>query len=198
MVHAQPPGPVAGVLAFAAHHVVAADVDPAWVHERLAPGDLSAPVGPEFLGALAVELGRSADNLDVVLAAPALPGPPPVDLTESDLDEVADHPRVARASRYRTDVMVHTTGDGTGLLITGRGLAGRWEVAFEVAEVARGRGLGRALVRAARHVVPESATLFVAVAPGNVPSLRAVLADGGWVPIGAEVLFPEPDRKSVV
>ena len=28
----QPPGPVAGVLAFCGHNVIAADVDPAWVH----------------------------------------------------------------------------------------------------------------------------------------------------------------------
>ncbi|MBA2280829.1 MAG: GNAT family N-acetyltransferase, partial [Acidimicrobiia bacterium] len=59
----QPPGPVAGILAFAAHHVVAADVDPAWVHEQLPPGDLVAPVGPVFVGALAERLGVRPSSL---------------------------------------------------------------------------------------------------------------------------------------
>jgi hypothetical protein len=34
--------------------------------------------------------------------------------------------------------------------------------------------------------------VFVQVAPGNVSSLRAVLAAGGFRPIGAEVLYPGP------
>lgn len=32
----QPPGPVAGLLAFTGHHVVAADVDPEWVASKMA------------------------------------------------------------------------------------------------------------------------------------------------------------------
>jgi hypothetical protein len=32
----------------------------------------------------------------------------------------------------------------------------------------------------------------VQVAPGNVPSLRAVLAAGGFAPIGGEILFARP------
>ena len=64
----QPPGPVAGILAFAAHHIIAADVEPAWVHERLEPWDLPAPVGAAFVGALTEKLGAPPDSLDVVLA----------------------------------------------------------------------------------------------------------------------------------
>jgi GNAT superfamily N-acetyltransferase len=184
----QPPGPVAGVLAFAAHHVVAADVDPAWVRARLPDGDLSAPVGSAFVGELTERLGVGPDNLDVVFAghgtgrgAGDLLEPAPLDL---------DHPRVARSAAYRTDVRVHTTTGAEGLLIVARGLALRWEAAFEVDEAARGRGLGRALVSSALDLVPEGEPLFVAVAPGNVPSLRAVLATGRFTPIGAEILFP--------
>jgi len=37
-----PERPAAAVLAFTGHHVVAADVDPAWVVKRCPPGDLIA------------------------------------------------------------------------------------------------------------------------------------------------------------
>ena len=187
----QPPGPVAGVLAFTAHHVVAADVEPEWVHARLAPWDLSGPMGPRFLAELGERLGRQGDNIDVVLAAPAAAGSePPLPLEEIDADP--SHPRVARAAHYRTDVRVYEAAGGDGVLILGRGLARRWEAAFEVEPAARGRGLGRALVAAARSLVPDGEHVYVQVAPGNVTSLRAVLAAGGFTPIGGEILFPPP------
>lgn len=207
----QPPGPVAGILAFAAHHVVAADVDPAWVHARLPRGDFAAPVGPAFVSALADRLGRTFDNLDVVLAAPALggraggpagvsaarlgqPGPAgrELGLVEQPVD--GDHPRLARARRYRTDLSAWATADGRGLLVVGRGLAGRWEAAVEVEPAARGRGIGRALAMAARELVPAGRHVFVQAAPGNVPSLRAVLAVG-FRPVGGEILFPEAAER---
>ena len=182
----QPPGPVAGILAFAAHHVVAADVDPGWVHELVPDGDFSAPVGPAFVAALAERLDRRFDNLDIVLVAAAAGGPPPVDLVEVPADH--DHPRVERARRYRTDVRAWETDGGNGLLVLGRGLASRWEAAFEVRPAARGAGLGRRLALAARHLVPDGGHVWAQVAPGNVPSLRVVLASG-FVPVGAEILF---------
>lgn len=185
----QPPGPVAGVLAFAGHHVVAADVDPAWVHERLPEADLSAPVGGHFVAALSDHLGRAGDNIDAVFVTHGEPGPPPIELVPATAE---DHPRLARADRYRRDVVAWETPDRDGLVLLGRGLALRWEVAFEVRDAARGAGLGRRLVAAARHLVPVGAPVWVQVAPGNVPSLRAVLAAGGFVPVGAEILFPDP------
>jgi GNAT superfamily N-acetyltransferase len=189
-VVAQPPGPVAGVLAFDGHHVVAADVDPAWVHDRLPPGDLSAPLHPAFLGALAERLGRPWDNLDAVFVGSGEPGDVLVPLQEAVPDHA--HPRVARAHAYRLDPSVYELPGGDGVLILGRGLSGRWEAAFEVAPPARGRGLGRGLVRSALRLVPLGEPVFVQVAPGNVSSTRAVLAAGGFVPIGAEVLYPDP------
>ena len=184
----QPPGPVAGVLAFDGHHVVAADVEAAWVHERLPHGDLSAPLHPAFLGALADRLDRPWDNLDAVFAGRGEAGDVvvPVEETEADLD----HPRVARAHAYRTDPTCYELPGGDGLLIVGRGLSGRWEAAFEVAPSQRGRGLGRGLVRSSLRLVPEGEPVFVQVAPGNVSSFRALLAAGGFRPIGAEVLYP--------
>lgn len=186
----QPPGPVAAVLAFDHHHVVAADVDPAWVHARLAPGDLSAPMQVDFLGALAEELGRTWDNLDAVFVGRGEPSEVELPLEQVEPDHA--HPRVARAHAYRLAPAVFETPGGAGLLVIGQGLAGRWEAAFEVAPEHRGRGLGRRLVRAARRLVPPGEPVFLQVAPGNVSSTRAVLAAGGFVPIGAEVLLPDP------
>jgi GNAT superfamily N-acetyltransferase len=184
----QPPGPVAGILAFAAHHVVAADVDPDWVHDQLAPGDFSAPVGPSFVAALAERLDRGYDNLDAVLVAPAGGGPVAAELDLAAVPADHAHPRAERARRYRSDVRAWEVEGGAGLLVLGRGLAGRWEAAFEVEPAARGRGLGRALASAARRLVPPGDHVWVQVAPGNVPSLRVALA-AGFTPVGAEILF---------
>lgn len=190
----QPPGPVAGVLAFDGHHVVAADIDPAWVRERLPAGDLGAPMHARFLGALGDRLGRTWDNLDAVFVGHGQAGE--VRLPLEPVDAHHDHPRVARAHGYRFDSAVYELPHAHGLLIVGRGLAGRWEAAFEVAPDQRGQGLGRRLARSALCLVPEGEPVFVQVAPGNVSSLRAVLGAGGYRPFGAEVLFPDPINEA--
>jgi GNAT superfamily N-acetyltransferase len=177
---------VDAVLGFTAHHVVAAGVDPALVAARLPDGDLSAPMGAAFLGWLGERLGSRPGSLDVVLAGEGLGGPPPLELTPGiDLDR---HERVGRALRYRDDLEVWTAQEGAGVLVLGRGLAGRREVAFEVDPGWRNRGLGRTLVAAARHLTPPGEPLFAQVAPGNVASLRVVEA-AGFRAVGGEVLF---------
>jgi GNAT superfamily N-acetyltransferase len=181
-----PAGAVDAVLAFTAHHVVAAGVEPALVAGRLPEGDLTAPMSAGFLGWLGEQLGSLPGSLDVVLAARGLGGEPPLELRAGvDPDR---HPRAARALRYRGDLEVWTSPDGAGVLVLGRGLAGRREVSFEVEPVRRNRGLGRLLVAAARHLTPPGEPLFAQVAPGNAASLRVVEA-AGFRPIGAEVLF---------
>jgi GNAT superfamily N-acetyltransferase len=181
-----PPGPVDAVLAFTAHHVVAAAVDPDLVAARLPEGDLSAPMSPAFPGWLGERLGSRPGSLDMVLAAAGLGGTPPLELRAGlDLDR---HQRVARALRYRDDLRAWTDPDGAGVVVLGRGLAGRREVAFEVDPARRNRGLGRLLATAARHLTPPGEPLFAQVAPGNAASLRVVEA-AGFRPIGAEVLF---------
>jgi hypothetical protein len=181
-----PPGPVDAVLAFTAHHVVAAGVDPELVAGRLPQGDLGAPTGPGFLSWLGRRLGSSPESLDVVLAAGGLGGTPPLELRP--LADPERHPRAARASRYRRDLQIWADRDGAGVLVLGRGLAGRREVAFEVDPSRRNRGLGRLLAAAARHLTPPGEPLFAQVAPGNAASLRVVAA-AGFRPLGAEVLF---------
>ena len=77
---------------------------------------------------------------------------------------------------------------GAAVVVLGRGLAHRREVAFEVEEAERGRGLAtRALVEARRLLGPGE-LLFAQTAPGNAASLRALLS-AGFKPIGSEVLF---------
>ena len=179
-------GPVDAVLAFTAHHVVVGDVDPELVAAWLPDGDLSAPMGAPFLAWLGGRLGSRPGSLDVVLAAEGLGGEPPLELlpvADADRGE-----RVARALRYRAGLEVWTDPEQAGMLLLGRGLAGRRELAFEVAPARRNRGLGRRLVDAARHLTPPGEPLFAQVAPGNAASLRAVGA-AGFRPLGAEVLF---------
>ena len=180
-------GPAAAVVAFSAHFVVCADVDPAWVVDFLPPGDYTAPHGARFLVALADRIVSDIGALDVVLAQPADPtGDSGLALEEI---EARDHPRVVRALRYREDVRVWRTPDHAGHVLIGRGLAGRWEMAFEVAPSARDGGLGRRLARAATALVPSGEVVWAQVSPGHPASLRAVLA-AGYQPLCAEVLLP--------
>jgi hypothetical protein len=178
-----PPGRPMAVVAFTGRHVVATSAPEAWVRERLRDGDLLAPMGPRFLADLAVELGRRADTIDVVLAATGLDGE--ASLVEVERDA---HPRVMRANAHRHDVRTFEDPSGAAVVILGQGLALRTEVAIDVAGADRGHGVGRqALVEARRLLAPDE-LVFAQTAPGNAASLRALLA-AGFRPIGGEVLF---------
>ncbi len=183
-----PEGPVHAVIAFTGHHVVAADVDPGEVAAHLDPADIAAPMGAPFLSWLGERLGAVPGTLDVVLAARAGASAPPFPDEIREIEPGSRGGRVGRALHYRSDVRAWATADGNGLLVLGRGLAGRWEASFEVSPGARGRGLGRTLAAVSMLAVPRGERVFMQVAPGNVASLRAVLA-AGFRPIGAEVLF---------
>jgi GNAT superfamily N-acetyltransferase len=179
-----PEGARAIVVGGSAWHVVAADVDPAWVAAEVAHDPVAAPLGARFLAALADRVGAEPGSLDAVLVAP----PAPVEAGISLVPVESDHPRVRRALHHRRDVRVWATADGVGVLILGRGVASRWEVSMEVDPAARGRGIGRALVAAAPAFVPDGEPLWAQVATANTASLRAFLA-AGYRPVGAEVLF---------
>lgn len=180
------PGPAAAaVLGFTAHFVVCAPVDPAWVHGQLPAGDLSAPLAAGFIVALAERLDAGIGGNDAVLAALATGAGPDIELAPA---EASDHPRAVRARRYRHDVRVWTTPDGLGMVLLGRGVAGRWEVSFEVDPCARGRNLGRSLARAALGLLPAGTPVFAQVSPGNAASLRSILT-AGYRPVGAEVVL---------
>ena len=181
-----PPGPCDAVVAFTAHHIVAANVDRGDVMHRVPVDDLGSPMRAPFLAWLGAQLGTEPGMLDIVLVPARDPGDPPLKLVpRSDL---LDHPRLARSRLYRRDLRVFTDPDERALVLVGRGLAGRWELGIEVAADHRNQGLGRELILAAPSLVPEGEPLFAQVSPGNVASLRAFIA-AGYRPIGAEVLF---------
>ncbi|GAA2513148.1 GNAT family N-acetyltransferase [Streptomyces longisporus] len=174
----------AGVLSFTAHSVVFTDEDPRWVYDTLAAAScdaLAATMNPLFLAAFIERTGRTSETIDAMLVGSPLPGRPPLALTEI---EDGDHPRIVYARRRRDDVRAWET-DG-GVLVLGRGIAGRLEVSVEVDEGVRHRGLGRALVTAARQLAAEP--LWAQVAPGNARSMRTFQA-AGYRPVGAEALF---------
>nr|WP_236047850.1 GNAT family N-acetyltransferase [Actinoplanes ovalisporus] len=182
----QPSDRDAGVVAFTAHTVIFLDDDPSWIRSTLAATGcdaLAATMNPRFLAALLDRTGRATDTIDLLTVAAALPGPPPLPLTEQD----QDHPRVRRAHTHRDDVRTWLTPGG-GLLTVGRGVAGRWEVSIEVDEQVRDRGLGRALARSARHLIPAGDVLWSQQAAGNARSIRA-FQSAGYRPVGAELLL---------
>lgn len=196
----QPSRRDAGVLALTAHAVIFTSADPGWVTAQLPEDDLSAPLSPAFLHALGERTGRRVHSIDMVTCAGPLPGTPAADLELTELpagdrrvgtarsakDLVPIHPRVARALRYRDDVRAWQAAGGMVLL--GRGVAGRWEVAIEVDPEQRGRGLGARLATAARQLVPDGGAVWAQIAPGNAASVRAFLA-AGFRPVGAEALL---------
>jgi GNAT superfamily N-acetyltransferase len=179
----QPSAGIAAVLGFTGHTVVAADVDAELLTRELPASDPGAAFNPPFLTALTQALGMRVSNIDIVTMAPRRPGPPSLTLHRVD-DQT--HPRVRRALRYRTDITVW--GCRGGVVLIGRGLGDRWEMAVEVEPEFRGRGLGRALAEAATHLVPADRPLWAQIGVGNAASVRALLA-AGFVPVGEEALL---------
>src|SRR3954466_14454381 len=177
------------MIAFTGHFVLAADIDPALVHAQLGPeGDFSVPLSAAFLTWIAEQIGSRAATMDAMLCAWGEGAGAPAWLHEAP---ALEHPRVERATRYRAETKVFTSDDRRAALIVGRGVGDRWEIGYEIAPDARGSGLGRRIVAAARALVPAGEPVWAQVAPGNAASMRSTIA-GGFVPVGAEVLFPRP------
>jgi GNAT superfamily N-acetyltransferase len=175
----------AGVLAFTAHTVVFTDEPASWVREALAAVDcdpLAASMNARFLAAFMDRTGRVHDTVDLLTVAPALAGPPPLELREI---RDREHPRVTRALTHRDEVRVWEA-DG-GVLVLGRGVGGRPEAAIEVDEDVRHRGLGRQLAVAARHLTPDE-FVWSQQSPGNARSVRVFQA-AGYRPVASEALM---------
>ena len=176
-------GAPAAVLSFTAHHVVAAGVPAEEVLAQVDPGDLKGPLAPGVLAWLAGRTGLVAGSLDVVLA-----WVPERSIAGAAVQEVepGEHPRVARARRWRRELRVFQ-GNG-GMVLIGRGLAGRLELSVEVEPGRRDRGLARVLVAGALAAAAPEEPVFAQVAAANAASLRA-LQPAGFAAVGAEVLF---------
>jgi len=183
----QPSDRDAGVISLTGYAVIFADADPGWISTQLPPGDLSGPLTASFLHALAQRLGRQAHSVDMLTSATPLAGPPPdLGLAQLTATEGDEHPRIARALRYRDDVRAWQAPGG--VVMIGRGVADRYEVAIEVDDARRGRGFGTRLATAARHLVPADQPVWAQIAPANAASVRAFLA-AGFRPVGAEALL---------
>ncbi len=189
--------PVAGdidvLVAFTGTFVLAAALRQEEVDARVPRGAFAVPMSPAFVDWLATRLTARPETHDAVLVRHATGGPPS-GLLEPLTD--SDHPRVARARRHRRDVRVYAPAGRSGVVVLGRGVTGRWEVAYEVDEDARNAGFGRALLGAALELLPAGTPVWAQVAPGNAASMRSVIA-AGFAPIGAEILFvrdPQPPR----
>jgi hypothetical protein len=179
-----PSGPCDAVVALTGHSVVAASVTEAWVQERVPREDLTGPMRPDFVAALAEELGAKPGSVDVLLAAPRLTSAPTVELSSVARGDA----RTARARRYRREVRSYADRDSGGVINLGRGLDGRLDLSLELPPESRSTGKGRKIIEAARTLVPAGEFLFASIAPGNARCLRAALA-AGFNPIGGEVLF---------
>lgn len=180
-------GAPAAVLSFTAHHVVAADLPADEVLARVDPRDLKGPLAPGVLAWLAERTGLYAGSLDVLFAWRADRAAAPEGLAVERVQR-PDHPRVVRATRWRDDVEVWEERGGRGLVVLGRGMAGRLELSVEVAPEERDRGLARRLVSAALVAAAPAEPVFAQVAAANAASLRALQA-AGFVAVGAEVLY---------
>jgi hypothetical protein len=185
----EPAGAKAVVLGFSAHLVIAADIDNTWVFDWFKPGDFSSWLAPGTMMWLASEVGATPRPQDALFCRIS-DGTGVPDWLHSAPS--LEHPRVQRSTQYRSDDAVFATDDGAGVLIIGRGVAGRWELGFEVDSDARGSGLGRRLAAAAAHIVPAGEAVWAQVAPGNASSMRSIIA-AGYQPIGSEVLFVAHD-----
>ena len=181
-------GAISLMVAFTGHWVIAADVDPQFVYDRYSDGDYSVPMSAAFLQQLGHEIGAEPKTQNVLLVAISAVGEPSVDLELLESHDHFEHPRVARANRYRHDVRVYSTIDRRGVMILGRGITNRWEVEVEIEPEVQGQGLGRALFDASLRMLPPSTPVWAQVAPGNPASLRSAQASG-FKAVGAEVLF---------
>lgn len=183
-----PSSPADAVLSFFGHHVIASDVEADWVREWT-DRDPFALSDVRFLAAFAARLKVQPGIFDAVFAAHGAGADPEMFALRETADRT--HPRVKRALSYRdsSTLRVFETLPGDAVLVLGRGLVGRMEAAYEVSTPQRGKGLGKALVVAARNLAPQGEPIFMQISPGNVWSMRAVAADPSWRLIGSEMLF---------
>ena len=180
-----PPGVAEVVMAFTNHNVIATSLGEEVVRAQLDPEDLKGPLRPAFLNWMREQLHARPTSVDIVLYAKGRGlGSDAVE----PRDDLHDHPRVIRASRYRTDIELYGDPVSSSVLVMGKGVAGRREIAVEVPASQRKASTGRRLVQAALDVTPKGVPVFAQVASGNAASLRAFY-NSGFRPLGAEALF---------
>jgi len=94
--------------------------------------------------------------------------------------------------RLNPDLIVTVEATPDTVLTLATGIGGLPELSLQVAPAQRGTGLGTALARAARGLVPAGEPVAACVSPANVPSLRALLS-AGFEPVGSVQVYREAD-----
>lgn len=181
--------PAAGataIVGFTRRHFILADVPADEVAAHL-DDDFAAPMLPPFIEWLAQRTGTRAGFADIVLARFGTGGKPKM-METVPLEEVEQHPRVARAIQHRAGLTVWASATRSELAIVGRGLAGRVEISVEIDEGLRGSGRSVPMIRDAVQAIPKGTPVFAQISPGNVASLRAFLA-ADFRPICSEIIF---------
>ena len=180
-----PPGPCAVAVAIDGLSMVAADVPPEWVSERVPSGPGGA-MSATFLAALAGRLGAPTPGVDILLVARKPP-------QAGQRAALAPSDRVCvEWAADRTHVTCWTDTEGAGVIMIGRGPGDRLDLRVELegaerpwltpATVVR----GRELLEAARTVADGD--LFASVPAYDATALRTYLC-GGFRAIGAEARF---------
>jgi hypothetical protein len=191
IVHSMPalPHGIDALVALTGTFALTGGLDQGEVDARVPHGEFRIPTSVAFLQWVTDALGVRVGTQDMVFVTRS-PGEPPEPVPSVELVESpdCDHPRVGEARRHRRTLRVYETVDGSGVVVLGRGLTNRWEVAYEVDPAARDAGLGRALVLSAVRTLPHDTPVWAQVAPGNAASVRGVLA-AGFRPVGAEILL---------
>jgi hypothetical protein len=179
-----------GVVSFTAHSVLAVgpDVPDSRLAELGADG-LGGADHPRLVTALAGP-GGWIDCLDMVLATHGTAGPGAAGEELVDRADLAGHQRAQFAARIRDRrrVLGYTDRGRSALAVLSTGLAGLTELSFELEPGRRGGGRAVALIRAALSCVPHGEVVVAAAAPGNVASVRALLA-AGFTPAGSIQLW---------
>lgn len=195
-VHSLPalPHGIDALIGFTGTFVLTGGLDQAELDARVPRFEFGLAMAPAFLTWVAGNLDARIVGQDIVFVTRS-PGEPAPRVDSVELVEAADcdHPRVGEAREQRRDLRVYQTVDGAGVVVLGRGITNRWEVAYEVDPAARDAGLGRALVLSAVRTLPHGTPVWAQVAPGNAASVRSVLA-AGFRPVAAEILFPRNGR----
>lgn len=182
---------VEAVVAFTGHAVLAVgDRVPEDRLAELRPDGVGGAHHPAVVAALAE--GGWIDSLDGLLVGAGTAGTEPRGTGGALVErpELTGHPRVAFATRVRTDLRVLGRADpeDSSVVVLARGFAGLTELSFELDPHRRGAGGGTALVRAALAAVPAGEMVVAACAPGNAASMRALLR-AGLVLVGSVQLY---------
>jgi hypothetical protein len=182
----RPIGARAAVVAFTARHVIASELDPDQVARHLRAQGIQLPTDPRFLAWLSERAGGVwEDTIDVVLARQGSETTSDLRMVVPDAEALSD-PRVAFAAFSRSDLRVHRSADG--VVVLGRGLAGRLEVSIELGAGARGAGRAEEMLDRALACAGPTEFVYAQISAGNSAALRAALHTG-FRPICAEYLI---------